>query len=128
MSAIGHNGAPELDPQTVPSNAACSRCEHWNAPSDRDLGEYRMYEIGVSKRPVKKPTGSCHRVLMRPGAIRAFAATPAHFACLNYEADTRPKPAVDRRGFVTIWEGDRIAWQGIEGNEPAQYRQQELPF
>lgn len=128
MTRPGDNGGPELDPQAIPDGAACCRCQHWTAPSERAVGEHRMYEIGVSKRPVKKPTGSCNRVLVRPGAIRAFATTSAYSACLNYEDDTRHAPGIDRRGFTTIWQGDRIVWQGIEGDEPAEYRQQELPL
>ena len=69
---IGHNGALSDEPQAIPAGAACSRCRHWKAPTERDLGEYRMYEIGVTKRPVKKPTGACDRVIYRHGAIRAF--------------------------------------------------------
>lgn len=47
--------------------------------------------------------------------------------CFNFEAKADPEP--DRRsgrGFVTIWQGDKILWQGTEGEEPPQFRQQEL--
>ncbi|MFD1960525.1 hypothetical protein ACFSHP_18825 [Novosphingobium panipatense] len=43
----------------------------------------------------------------------------------NFERKPDPEPERGR-GFVTIWQGDKIAWQGREGEEPAEFRQGEL--
>jgi hypothetical protein len=55
------------------------------------------------------------------GKPLAFAATVDTFGCLNFSA--KPLPPVQRgRGFVTVYEGDRIVWQGHEEDVPEQYR------
>ena len=47
--------------------------------------------------------------------------------CYNFERKPDPEPEWGRgRAFVTIWQGDKIAWQGREGEEPAEFRQGEL--
>ena len=43
------------------------------------------------------------------------------FGCLNFSAQP-PQPIVRGRGFVTIYEGDRIVWQGHEEDVPDEHR------
>lgn len=131
---IGHNNGPPLDDERpaaaetprLPYDAACARCAHWTPPSEREESDYRAWTGGYGRR-VKEPSGHCFRVLHRPGGPTAFAGTMGRSRCFNFEAKADPEP--DRRsgrGFVTIWQGDKILWQGTEGEEPAQFRQQEL--
>ncbi len=118
MSRIGHNGGPSLDdgPPILGADWCCARCRHWNPPSEREESDYRMFVIGVNKRRVKEPSGSCDRVLHRPGGIPAFAGTMGRNRCYHFEA--KPKPAYESRygqAFVTIYQDGRIVWQGREG-------------
>lgn len=131
MRGIGDNNGPPLDdgppdPPRLAADAACCRCAHWTAPSAREESDYYAYKIGIERRPVKEPRGSCLRVQHRPGGPLAFSATVARGSCFSYE----PKPVTPTdpptRGFVTIWRGDKILWQGTEGEEPAEFRQEEL--
>ena len=57
---------------------------------------------------------------MRPGGLLSFAATTDTFGCLNFAAKA-PAPVQHGRGFVTIYEGDCIAWQGDEEDMPEAY-------
>lgn len=123
---IGHNRPPEDAPRRLPRDGCCARCEHWNPPSERDQADYRAFALGISKRRVKEPSGSCDRVLLNPTGRTAFAGTVARTCCFNFEERSTPIDAGPRRGFVTIYEGDRIVWQGTEGDEPAEYRQGEF--
>lgn len=133
---IGHNGGPSLDedrpatapPPRLPYDAACVRCQHWTAPTEREESDYRAWQGGYGRR-VKEPSGACHRVMHRPGGPLSFSATMGRSRCFNFER--KPDPAPDRRGargFVTIWRGDTILWQGTEGEEPAEFRQTEMDF
>lgn len=123
---IGHNGAPPEPPARLPYGANCARCQHWAAPSERDVRDYEAFQRGVTRRRVKEPSGFCHRILHSPRGTPAAGGCVGRSFCFNFEEDTRPKPEQDRRGFVTIYEGGRIIWQGTEGDEPAEYRQAEL--
>lgn len=123
---IGHNGAPPEPLARRPYGASCAHCQHWAAPNERDVRDYEAFQRGVIKRRVKEPSGFCHRILHSPRGTPAAGGCVGRSFCFNFEEDTRPKPAHDRRGFVTIYEGDRIVWQGTEGDEPAKYRQAEL--
>ncbi|WP_230588582.1 hypothetical protein [Sphingobium yanoikuyae] len=123
---IGHNGAPPEPPARRPYGASCAHCQHWAAPSERDVRDYEAFQRGVTRRRVKEPAGFCHRILHSPRGIPAAGGCVGRSFCFNFEQDTRPKPEQDRRGFVTIYEGGRIIWQGTECDEPAEYRQAEL--
>lgn len=131
---IGHNNGPPLDDERptaaetprLPQDAACARCAHWTPPSGREESDYRAWKGGYGRR-VKEPSGHCFRVMHRPDGPTAFAGTMGRNRCFNFEAKADPEPQPGSgRGFVTIWQGDRILWQGTEGEEPAQFRQQEL--
>jgi hypothetical protein len=65
--------------------------------------------------------------MLRPGSPVAFAGTKGRSWCYNFEA--KPPPTDEERcgqAFVTIYEDERIVWQGREGEEPAEYRQGDL--
>lgn len=120
----GHNNGPPLDDDDPPATIrTCRWCRHWSPPSERAGRDYDHFRLGLSRRRVKRPSGACDRVLMAPGRPLAFSATVAEFSCLNFAA--RPLPPLDmprRGGFVTIFEGDRIVWQGAEEDLPETYR------
>jgi hypothetical protein len=123
---IGHNRPAPPAYAPMPAGAACSRCHHWKAPDPRDVSNYDHWQATGRGRRVKEPSGTCDRILHSPGKMPAFGGSMGRNACYNFEPDQRPKPSQDRRGFVTIYEGNRIVWQGTEGHEPAEYRQGEL--
>jgi len=121
---VGHNGGPMLDEEEnkePPGPRYCKYCQHWSPPSEWDVRAYEAFQLGLSKRRVKRPSGTCDRVLMQPGKPLAFAATVDTFGCLNFLAKP-PAPIMRGRGFVTIYEGDRIVWQGHEEDMPEAYR------
>lgn len=130
-----HNGGPPLDDDRpaaaeaprLPYDAACARCLHWTAPSEREESEFRHWQMTGRGRRVKEPSGHCFRVMHRPGGPIAFAASMGRSRCFNFEKKPDPEPGPGRgKGFVTIWRGDKILWQGTEGEEPAEFRQTEL--
>lgn len=82
---------------------------------------YEAFQLGVSKRRVKRPSGTCDRVLMQYRKPLAFAATADTFGCLNFLAKP-PAPIMRGRGFVTVYGGDRIVWQGHEDDLPEEHR------
>lgn len=55
---------------------------------------------------------------MRPGGPLSFAATTDTFGCHNFSA----MPPRRSKRFVTIYEGERIVWQGHEEDVPEAYR------
>jgi len=118
---IGHNQPPEETPAQPPQGASCARCQHWNPPGEAEESAYRAFALGVSKRRVREPSGSCDRVMHRPGGPLSFAGTLGRSRCFNFAEGPPKKP---RRGaaFVTIYEGNRVVWQGREGEEPARFR------
>ncbi len=122
-SSIGHNGGPSLDDEEKgpPVPRYCKYCRHWSPPPDSEVSAYEFFRLGLSRRRVKRPSGSCDRVLMREGKPLAFSATTDTFGCLNFLGKP-PAPIVQGRGFVTIYEGDRVVWQGHEEDVPEQYR------
>lgn len=123
-TGAGHNGGPPLDDDPpFRGRPACKWCRHWSAPSESERRAYEYFRLGLSRRRVKRPSGSCDRVLMAPGKPLAFSGTDGEFSCLNFSA--RPAPPVEvpkRGGFVTIWSGDRIVWKGNEEDVPEEYR------
>lgn len=120
----GHHGGPALDdePEWLPPGPHyCKYCRYWSPPSEWEARTYEAYQLGLSKRRVKRPSGTCDRVLMQHGKPLAFAATLDTFGCLNFSA--KPPALIARgRGFVTIHEGDRVIWQGHEEDVPDAYR------
>lgn len=122
-SSIGHNGGPVLDDQNSgpPTPRYCKYCRHWSPPSDWEVSAYEAFQLGISRRRVKRPTGACDRVLMQYGKPLAFSATVDTFGCLNFYAKP-PPPITHGRGFVTIYDGDRIVWKGHEVDVPEAYR------
>ncbi|WP_244538695.1 hypothetical protein [Methylobacterium sp. ap11] len=79
----------------------------------------------MSRRRVKRPTGSCDRVLLGNNPRPAFSATAAEFGCANYEA-APPAPIPKGGGYVTIWKDGRILWEGNEEAIPARFLQEDL--
>lgn len=129
VAGIGHNGGEPLEPDPAPMlarDAACLRCQHWQAPDDRDVNAYDHWRATGRGQRRKEPAGACDRVRLSPSSAPAFSATLRHSRCLNYEPKPVSAPARSGRGFVTIYEGGRIVWQGTDGTEPAEFRQGEL--
>ena len=119
---VGHNGGPPLnDENGPPVPRYCKYCRHWSPPSDGEVQAYEWFQLGLSRRRVKRPAGSCDRVLMQSGKPLAFSATVDSFGCLNFSAKPRP-PIPPGRGFVRIYEGDNVVWQGREEDLPDEYR------
>ena len=121
----GHNGGPPLDGPDARQDGRCKNCIHWHAPPEREQRDYENFRLGLSRRRVKRPSGTCDRVLLVGRTSTVFSATAAEFGCLNYEAKPRPPRPVGG-GFVTIWRNGRIAWQGPEEKTPSRYLQETL--
>lgn len=64
-------------------------------------------------------------MVLSAGRAPAFSATTAEFGCINFEPKPEP-PRPKGGGFVTIYEGGRVVWQGPEEAVPARFNQQEL--
>lgn len=126
---LGHNGGPPLEDAhrepEVPAGASCRTCRHWRAPPRSSEDAYERFRLGLSRQRVRRPSGTCDRVVLSLGRAPAFAATVAEFACLNFEAKPSAPPARGG-GFVTISEGGRIVWQGPEERLPERFGQDEL--
>jgi hypothetical protein len=121
----GHNGGPPLDPPVRPEHGQCKTCILWHAPSGNEQRAYELFRLGLSRKCVKRPSGTCDRVLLAGRSSTAFSTTTAESGCLNFEAKPRPPRPVGG-GFVTIWRNGRIAWQGPEEKTPARYLQETL--
>lgn len=90
---------------------------------EREERDYEHFRLGLSRRRVKRPSGTCDRVKMAPNKPLAFSATVAEFSCLNFEVKALPPVEIPGHGgFVTIYEGDRIVWKGTEEDLPEEYR------
>lgn len=128
-SSLGHNGGPPLDDTsqrpTLPAGASCRSCRHWRAPPEAEERNYEAFRLGLSRRRVRRPSGACDRVVLGPGRPPAFSATSAEFVCLNFE-QRPPAPPRSGGGYVTIYEGGRIVWQGPEERLPSRFQQDEL--
>jgi hypothetical protein len=120
----GHNGGPSLD-ELDRQYGMCKHCAHWKAPPESEQRAYEHFHLGLSRKRVKRPTGSCDRVLIGNKTTAVFSATTAEFRCRNFEP-APPKPPARGGGFVTIWQNGLIVWQGDEENIPARFLQQEL--
>lgn len=51
----------------------------------------------------------------------SFSATAPGFTCLNFQAYA-VTPITAHDGMVTVYEGDRIIWQGNQEDVPDEYR------
>lgn len=122
---LGHNGGPVLDEPAERPGGLCKHCLHWKAPSEAEQQAYESFRLGLSRRRVARPAGACDRVLLGARLVPLFSATAAEFGCRNFEASP-PKPMTKGGGFVTIWEGGRVVWQGREEDTPARFLQQDL--
>ncbi len=122
---FGHNGGPPLDDAPDTRRPQCKHCLHWHAPSEREQRDYESFRLGISRWRVKRPSGTCDRVLLEGRKTTVFSATTAEFGCRNFEA--KPVPARPTGGgFTTIWRKGRIAWQGPEESIPARFLQERL--
>jgi hypothetical protein len=74
---------------------------------------------------VKRPAGTCDRVLLGGRTRTVFSATTGEFGCRNFEA-APSKPRVAGSAFVTIWKNGRAVWQGSEDKIPPRYQQRAL--
>jgi len=99
----------------------CKYCRHWSSPSDWEVRAYEAFQLGLFRERVKRPSGSCDRVLMQHGKPLAFSATVDTFGCLNFSTQP-PAPIARGRGFVTVYEGDRIVGQEHEEDLPEEHR------
>lgn len=121
----GHNGGAPLDEPVDRRSGQCKHCVHWDAPPENEQRAYEWFRLGLSRRRVKRPSGTCNRVLLAGRKGTVFSATSAEFGCLNFEA--KPPPARSTGGgFVTIWRNGRIAWQGPEEKTPPRFLQEML--
>jgi len=102
------------------AGASCRSCRHWRAPSEAEERNDEAF-LGLSRRRVRRQSGACDRVLLSPGRPPAFSATAAEFVCLNFEQRPPPSPP-SGGGYLTIYEGGRIVWQGAEERLPARFR------
>lgn len=121
----GHNGGPPLDDPVDTRRSQCKHCLHWHAPSDGEQRDYESFRLGLSRRRVKRPSGTCDRVLLDGRTTTVFSATTAEFGCRNFQAKPIPPRPVGG-GFTTIWRNGRVVWQGPEDKIPAPYLQEAL--
>ncbi len=122
---LGHNGGPALIEPVDARPGRCMHCRHWKPPADGEQQAYDAFRYGLSRRRVRRPTGSCDRVLLGNDPRPAFSATAAEFGCANYEA-APPAPMPKGGGYVTIWKDGRILWEGNEEAIPARFLQEDL--
>lgn len=121
-----HNGGPPLgEPAADSRPGQCKHCRHWQAPSEREQHAFEGFRLGLSRRRVKRPAGSCERVLLGKGTTPVFSTTVAEFGCRNFAA-APPKAVPKGSAFVTISQHGRIVWQGPEDQMPAYFEDQDL--
>lgn len=121
----GHNGGPPFEEPADQHLGRCKHCLHWQAPPEAERRAHESFRLGLSRRRVKRPAGSCDRVLLGNRTTPVFSATTAEFGCRNF-VPAPPKPPSEGGGFVTIWESGRVVWQGPENAVPARFLQQDL--
>lgn len=117
------SGLPELPAGREPQqgNQCCRYCRHWNAPPATLLAAYDAFREGITKRPVKQPAGHCDRVLVAAGRPVSFSTTAPSFVCLNFQLLASASGSTGD-GMITIYEGNRIVWQGQKADLPDEYR------
>lgn len=121
----GHNGGPPLDEPADHRPGLCRHCWRWKAPPEEEQRSYELFRLGLSRRRVRRPSGTCDRGLLGNRTTPVFSATDAGFGCRNFEAAPL-LPVARGGGFVTIWENGRVVWQGREEDTPARFLQQDL--
>jgi hypothetical protein len=62
---------------------------------------YEAFRLGLSRRRVKRPTGSCDRVLFGSRRTPTFSTTTTEFGCGNFEGKP-PTPLPVGGGFITV--------------------------
>jgi hypothetical protein len=82
----GHNGGPPLDEPADRQRGMCKHCVHWKAPPESEQRAFEHFRLGLSRRRVKRPTGSRDRVLIGNRTTAVFSATTAEFGCRNFES------------------------------------------
>ena len=117
-------GQPSMS-RPIPDRPSASHCRHWEAPSEGERRAYEAFRLGLSRRRVRRPTGACDRVLIGNSRVPAFSATVGEFGGRNFEAAPLP-PMAKGGGLITIWQNDRVVWQGREEEIPARFLQQDL--
>ncbi|MGE0854148.1 MAG: hypothetical protein AB7O44_31815 [Hyphomicrobiaceae bacterium] len=122
----GQNSEPLPDEPAADSwPGQCKHCRHWQAPSEREQHAFERFRLGLTRRRVKRPAGSCDRFLLGEGTTPVFSTTMAEFGCRNFAA-APPKAVPKGSAFVTISQHGRIVWQGPEDQKPAYFEHQDL--
>ncbi len=120
MTGIGHNGGPDLEARQFPA-VKCATCALWKPPIAADVRRYEAFRSGASKQRARKPSGYCvNQPDPRGGLLRYCGSTDAEHGCRNWQAkqqEDKPPPG-QGRGWVTVWQVGRIAWQGHEEDAP----------
>jgi hypothetical protein len=88
---IGHNGGPSID-EEKDDHTGPHYCKYWRPPSDWDIRAHEAFQLGISRRRVKRPSGTCDRVLVQQGKPLSFAATVDTFSCLHFSAKPTEPP------------------------------------
>jgi hypothetical protein len=122
---FGHNGGPALEEPVGTRPGQCKHCRHWRPPPEGERQAYEAFRLGHSRRRVRRPTGACDRVLIGNNPRPAFSATVGEFGCRNFQAAPLA-PMPKGGGYVTIWQGGRIVWEGAEEAIPARFLQEDL--
>lgn len=126
MTGAGHNGGPSLEEPVHPPPGTCGTCRHWQPPEPGEVRRYEIRRLTGRGASVREPSGGCDRMLVRPGAIPAHCGTKGRTsACHNFAPAAPASPPAWGGGYVTVWQGDRIAWQGWEEHLPDQFRREE---
>jgi len=122
----GQNGGPLPDDPAADSRPGqCKHCRHSQAPPEREQRAFERFRPGLSRGRVKRPAGSCDRVLLGKRTTPVFSATTAEFGCRNFAA-APPKAAPEGSAFVTISQRGCIVSQGPEDQMPAHFEPQNL--
>lgn len=125
LPPIGHNGGEPLDDDKDDYTGPhyCKYCRHWRPPLDWDVRAYEAFQLGISRRRVRRPSGTCDRVLMLKGKPLSFAATVDNFSCFNFSAKP-PEPPQWRPelAYVKVYEDDDVVWEGKAKDLPEEYR------
>lgn len=126
MTGAGHNGGPPLEEPTHPPAGTCGTCRHWQPPGPGEVRRYEIWHITGRGGRVREPSGSCDRMLTRPGAVPAHCGTKGRTAACHNFVPAAPAPLSTRGGgYVMVWQDGRIAWQGWEEHLPERFRREE---
>ena len=67
-----------------PERNCCRFCQNWQAPSASAVSAFEAWMKTGRGRPVRRPNGTCDRVLSHLQGTECFSTTAPHFVCLNY--------------------------------------------